>query len=136
MVTDPDGRRFTVVDTEAKSDPMRSITLACTDLKATTGSFSYQMFEKAYHADYWTSICGLTLLNSNNAEARLQMGNDGCVLAFVKRDSVAAGSGFGRIAFSCAAAELPDIEAKAKAKGTTVLTPLVSLDTPGKLFVI
>ena len=56
------------------------------------------------------------------------------MLHFVKRDSVVAGSGFGRVAFSCAAAELPDIEAKAKAKNTTVLTPLVSLDTPGGLF--
>lgn len=28
--------------------------------------------------------------------------------------------------------QLPDIEAKVKAAGGTILTPLVSLDTPGK----
>ena len=41
-------------------------------------------------------------------------------------------SAFGRIAFSCLSKELPDIEKKAKDTGNTILTPLVSLDTPGK----
>jgi hypothetical protein len=135
-VTDPDGRRFTVVDAKANGDPMHSIMLACTDLKATTGLFSYETLKILHYTDYWTSVCGLTLLDCNDAEARLQMANNGCILHFVKRNSVVAGSGFGRVAFSCAAAELPDIEAKAKVKDTTVLTPLVSLDTPGESFVI
>ena len=39
---------------------------------------------------------------------------------------------FGRIAFSCVSKELADIEKKAKDTGNTILTPLVSLDTPGK----
>ena len=41
-------------------------------------------------------------------------------------------SAFGRIAFSCLGNELPEIEKKAKDSGNTILTPLVSLDTPGK----
>lgn len=43
---------------------------------------------------------------------------------------------FGRIAFSCPSKELSvieaNVEAKAKALGGAVKTPLVSLDTPGK----
>ena len=39
---------------------------------------------------------------------------------------------FGRIAFSCPSSQLPTIEAKIKESNDTILTPLVSLDTPGK----
>jgi len=39
---------------------------------------------------------------------------------------------FGRIAFSCPRTELPTIEQAVKEAGHTILTPLVSLDTPGK----
>lgn len=39
---------------------------------------------------------------------------------------------YGRIAFSCISKDLPEIEQKAKDTGNTILTPLVSLDTPGK----
>lgn len=39
---------------------------------------------------------------------------------------------FGRIAFSCPSFELPLIEQEVKKTNGTILTPLVSLDTPGK----
>ncbi|XP_042686139.1 glyoxalase domain-containing protein 4 isoform X2 [Centrocercus urophasianus] len=42
------------------------------------------------------------------------------------------GTAFGRIAFSCAKEELPSIEALMKKENQKILTPLVSLDTPGK----
>ena len=38
----------------------------------------------------------------------------------------------GRIAFSLPSSELPGVEAKVKEAGGTILTPLISLDTPGK----
>ncbi len=41
-------------------------------------------------------------------------------------------SAFGRIAFSCPSNDLPSIEEKVKNAGNAILTPLVSLDTPGK----
>ena len=46
--------------------------------------------------------------------------------------SIDFASAFGRIAFSCSSKELPDIEKKARDTGNKILTPLVSLDTPGK----
>uniref|UniRef100_A0A2K5ICL9 Glyoxalase domain-containing protein n=1 Tax=Colobus angolensis palliatus TaxID=336983 RepID=A0A2K5ICL9_COLAP len=39
---------------------------------------------------------------------------------------------FGRIAFSCPQKELPDLEDLMKRENQKILTPLVSLDTPGK----
>ena len=39
---------------------------------------------------------------------------------------------FGRTAFSCPRLQLPEIERVNKDANQTILTPLVSLDTPGK----
>jgi len=39
---------------------------------------------------------------------------------------------YGRIAFSCPFDEQPRIEEKVKATNHKILTPLISLDTPGK----
>ncbi|KAJ8312286.1 hypothetical protein KUTeg_009659 [Tegillarca granosa] len=41
-------------------------------------------------------------------------------------------SAFGRIAFACPSDQLPGIEKQMKDEEQTILTPLVSLDTPGK----
>ena len=39
---------------------------------------------------------------------------------------------YGRIAFSCPFEEQPQIDEKIKATSHKILTPLISLDTPGK----
>lgn len=39
---------------------------------------------------------------------------------------------YGRIAFSCPFKEQPQIDEKIKATNHKILTPLISLDTPGK----
>ena len=39
---------------------------------------------------------------------------------------------FGRIAFSCPTSELKEIERKIKEANCKIITPLTSLDTPGK----
>lgn len=39
---------------------------------------------------------------------------------------------YGRIAFSCPFEEQPQIDEKIKATNHKILTPLISLDTPGK----
>jgi hypothetical protein len=39
---------------------------------------------------------------------------------------------YGRIAFSCPFEEQPQIDEKIKAMNHKILTPLISLDTPGK----
>ena len=42
------------------------------------------------------------------------------------------GTGFGRIAFACPGKQLPVIEKLMRDKNQTILTPFVSLETPGK----
>ncbi len=39
---------------------------------------------------------------------------------------------FGRIAFACPSSQLQPLESEVKAANRTILTPFVSLDTPGK----
>lgn len=46
--------------------------------------------------------------------------------------ALARGTGFGRIAFSAPAAQLEEIQSQMRSEGQTILTPLVTLDTPGK----
>ena len=38
----------------------------------------------------------------------------------------------GRVAFACPSSQLKGIEAAVKGAGHTILTPFISLDTPGK----
>uniref|UniRef100_A0A8D2IBX7 Glyoxalase domain containing 4 n=1 Tax=Urocitellus parryii TaxID=9999 RepID=A0A8D2IBX7_UROPR len=86
-----------------QSDPVLKVTLAVSDL------------QKSLH------YCINSLLSS---QCKLELqGIKGAV------DHAAA---FGRIAFSCPHKELPDLEDLMKKENQTILTPLVSLDTPGK----
>ncbi|XP_011855041.1 PREDICTED: glyoxalase domain-containing protein 4 [Mandrillus leucophaeus] len=48
------------------------------------------------------------------------------------KGAVEHAAAFGRIAFSCPQKELPDLEDLMKRENQKILTPLVSLDTPGK----
>ncbi len=42
------------------------------------------------------------------------------------------GRRYGRVAFSCSAEQLGEVQEEVQARGHTVLTPRVKLDTPGK----
>merc|ERR1712029_1110971 len=53
-------------------------------------------------------------------------------LILVSQPTVDHAKAQGRIAFSIPGADLPGVEAKVKEAKGTILTPLISLDTPGK----
>lgn len=56
-----------------------------------------------------------------------------CSLRLVQsKEPIDHAEAFGRIAFACPSSELKGIEAKMKEANTTILTPYISLDTPGK----
>ncbi len=75
----------------------------------------------------------MKLYEQNSDTALLGYGDGQCKLELVSlAQSVDHATGFGRIAFSCPRDELPEIEAKVKEAGHTIITPLVRLDTPGK----
>ena len=82
---------------------------------------------------YWSQTLGMTAGEKTAERALLSFGGDQASLELVKSaaplDRAAA---FGRSAFAVPTSELAGAEAQVRSEGGTVLTPLVTLETPGK----
>ncbi|XP_072314584.1 glyoxalase domain-containing protein 4 [Eucyclogobius newberryi] len=117
----PGGYPFYLIDKELPvGDPVQKVCLAVSDL------------QRAIH--YWT-LLGMKVVGTNEQKKSVLMGfaDTQCKLELrVCGPSVDHGTAFGRIAFSCPRDQLPDLEALMKKENQNILTPLVSLDTPGK----
>ena len=101
------------------SDPVKKISLGVSNLDKSL--------------DYWHRLLGMTVHEKTDTKATLGYDANQCKLELVQLEgAVDHATAFGRIAFACPFQELPSIESSAKAAGHTILTPLVSLDTPGK----
>ena len=101
------------------SDPVDKVSLGISDLNKSI--------------KYWHDLLGMKIYEQHSDTALLGYADDQCKLELVSvAEPVDHGTGFGRIAFSCPRDQLPEIEAKVKEEGHTVITPLVKLDTPGK----
>ena len=82
---------------------------------------------------YWHKLLGMTVFDQTDTKAVLGYDADKCKLELIQLEQpVDHATAFGRIAFSCPRDQLPAIERAVKEAGCTILTPLVSLDTPGK----
>ena len=82
---------------------------------------------------YWQNLLGMTVYEQSETKAVLGYDSDKCKLELIHLGCpVDHATAFGRIAFSCPSNQLPAIEHSVKEGGHTILTPLVSLDTPGK----
>lgn len=101
-------------------DPVDKISLGVSDL------------EKSMK--YWHELLGMKLYKQQSDRVLLGYGDDQCKLELLSLagQAVDHATAFGRIAFSCPRDELPHIQAKVKEAGHVIITPLVSLDTPGK----
>lgn len=101
------------------SDPVEKVALGVSDLSKSL--------------KYWHEVLGMKLYEQTSSAALLGYADDQIQLELVLLGQpVDHGTGFGRIAFSCPRDELPEIEARVKEAGHTIITPLVRLDTPGK----
>ncbi|XP_021346301.1 glyoxalase domain-containing protein 4-like isoform X1 [Mizuhopecten yessoensis] len=119
VVKSPDGYSFVLEDKECQGDPVQSVCLGCSDLSKSV--------------DFWSRLCGMKIYRQEDKSALLGFGDNQCKLELQDiGTSVDHATAFGRIAFSCPRTELPDIERKMKEAEQTILTPLISLDTPGK----
>ncbi|XP_053503249.1 glyoxalase domain-containing protein 4 [Ictalurus furcatus] len=118
----PGGYRFYLLNKDQPDcDPVQKITLAVSDL------------QRSVH--YWSSLLGMKVMEKSEEKKSVLMGfsDSQCKLELQDiRASVDHGTAFGRIAFSCPREQLPDLEALMKKENQKILTPLVSLDTPGK----
>ncbi|NWZ70007.1 GLOD4 protein, partial [Acrocephalus arundinaceus] len=118
----PGGYKFYLEDKEQlKEDPVWKVTLGVSDLQKSVS--------------YWSGLLGMKIFEKDEEKQRALLGyaDNQCKLELkAVGGAVDQGTAFGRIAFSCPKEELPNIEALMKKENQKILTPLVSLDTPGK----
>uniref|UniRef100_A0A250YBR0 Glyoxalase domain-containing protein 4-like protein n=1 Tax=Castor canadensis TaxID=51338 RepID=A0A250YBR0_CASCN len=102
-------------------DPVFKVTLAVSDLQKSL--------------NYWSNLLGMKIYEHDEKKQRALLGyaDNQCKLELQGiKGTVDHAAAFGRIAFSCPQKELPDLEDLMKREKQQILTPLVSLDTPGK----
>ncbi|KAK8771275.1 glyoxalase domain-containing protein 4-like [Amblyomma americanum] len=117
----PGGYRFVIKprDDVDRRDPVEEVVLASSDLARTVS--------------YWQGLLGMKMLERSDREAAFAYDDAQCRLRFrLSAAPIDRAKAYGRVAFECPAAELPDIEQRALAGGHQVLKPLTRLDTPGK----
>jgi len=117
----PGGYKFFVIDQPQPldRDPVISVAIGVSDMTKSL--------------QYWAGLLGMIVTSATLSTTSLSYNPvDQASLVLVKQLSVDHCKAAGRIAFSIPASQLPGIQDKMLAKNMTILTPLVSLDTPGK----
>ncbi|XP_076833590.1 glyoxalase domain-containing protein 4 [Brachyhypopomus gauderio] len=118
----PGGYHFYLLDQEQpESDPVQKVSLAVSDL------------QRSLH--YWSTLLGMKVMETSEERKSVLLGfsENQCKIELQDIGApVDHGTAFGRIAISCPREQLPDIEAVMIKENQKILTPLVSLDTPGK----
>lgn len=106
-------------DDMKRLDPVEEVVLASSNIARTVS--------------YWHDLLDMAVHERSEKAVTLSYGDAQCRLRFVlSAEPIDRAKAYGRLAFECPAAELPDIEKRALAAGHKVLTPLTRLDTPGK----
>lgn len=121
IVTAPGGYQFVLIDQPqpADRDPVLKVSLASSNLSATIA--------------YWNTLLGLQILEQTKNIAVFTFNRQQASVEF--RDiggPVDHAKAYGRIAFSIPTAQLEVLQKKMEDKKQKILTPLISLDTPGK----
>lgn len=113
----PDGYRFFIK--ESSDDRITRVSLASSSLKQSI--------------DYWNRLLSLDVYDTTAKTATLGYDPNQCKLELVDiGGEVRHEKAFGRIAFSCPEQQLSPLEEQLKKEKQKILTPLVSLETPGK----
>jgi len=121
VVQAPGGYKFFLVDEPQPTDkdPVEKVTLSSSNLANTL--------------EYWNGILGLKIFSQEKDKAVLGFSESQAKLEFLDIGKpVDHATAYGRIAFSVPAAEQPAIDKKIKEAERKILTPLITLDTPGK----
>ncbi|KAK5645318.1 hypothetical protein RI129_006618 [Pyrocoelia pectoralis] len=117
----PGGYKFFIKDEPQPTikDPIEKVTIACTSL--------------AKSLDYWNGILGLNIFEKSAKSASVGFKDSEAKLELTEIDEpINRAQAYGRIAFSCPFDQQPLIDEKIKKSNNKILTPLLSLDTPGK----
>jgi len=117
----PGGYKFFIIDLPQPKDrdPVTSVAIAVTNMTRSV--------------NYWADLLGMSVTSATLKTTSLSYNSSNqATLVLVSNTTVEHAKAAGRIAFSVPASKLPGIQEKMLAANTTILTPLVSLDTPGK----
>ncbi|CAH0390606.1 unnamed protein product [Bemisia tabaci] len=121
VVEAPGGYKFFLLNEEqpTNKDPVEKVTLASTDLKKSI--------------EYWNKTLGLKLYENDSSHAIVGFADDQAKLELKAiGEPINHATAYGRIAFSVPVKELQDIDKIIKSTNNKILTPLVTLPTPGK----
>jgi len=117
----PSGYKFIIVDQlqPKDRDPVMSVGISVSDMDRSS--------------KYWNGLLGMNIVKADEKEQILEFGSNQAQLFLHKIDgSVDHATAAGRIAFAIPGGELKGVESKVKEAGHTILTPYITLDTPGK----
>jgi len=121
VVEAPGGYKYFLIDEPQPSnkDPVEKVTLSSSNLARTLA--------------YWNEILGLKIFSQEKDKAVLGFAESQAKLEFQDIGKpIEHATAYGRIAYSVPKAEQPTIDEKIKETGHKILTPLITLDTPGK----
>uniref|UniRef100_A0A0A9XJN7 Glyoxalase domain-containing protein 4 n=1 Tax=Lygus hesperus TaxID=30085 RepID=A0A0A9XJN7_LYGHE len=121
----PGGYPFYIVNEPQprNSDPVVEVSMASSNLGNTIG--------------YWRDLLKAQVFSQTDNQAVVGFNKDRCKMRFVETTSpIDRGEAYGRIAFAVPGTELKVIQERMEAAKTTILTPYVKLDTPGKASVV
>ncbi|KAJ9590658.1 hypothetical protein L9F63_016329 [Diploptera punctata] len=121
VVEAPGGYKFYLINESQPKDkdPVEKVILASSNLQTSI--------------DYWNGILGLKIFDKSEKKVLLGFAEDQTKLELQDIGTkVEHAQAYGRIAFSCPYDQQPKIDEKIKASNHKILTPLISLDTPGK----
>lgn len=117
--TSPCGYIFYANNKISTKDPVIKIGLSVTNLKTSI--------------DYWNNLIGMKLYKEDEKTALLGFADDQCKLELIEIDEpIDHAEAMGRIAFSIESSCLQPLEQKMRDHNQSILTPYISLDTPGK----
>ncbi|XP_063907698.1 glyoxalase domain-containing protein 4 isoform X2 [Zophobas morio] len=116
----PGGYKFHIIDSPQPTDhPVEKVTLSSSNLSKSV--------------DYWNGILGLTIYNKTDKSVLLGFKDNEAKLELENIDGpVERAKAYGRIAFACPFDQQPAISKTIEEHKQPILTPLISLDTPGK----
>uniref|UniRef100_A0A1B0CGV8 Putative glyoxalase n=1 Tax=Lutzomyia longipalpis TaxID=7200 RepID=A0A1B0CGV8_LUTLO len=120
VLLSPDGYKFFIDAAESSTaDKVSKVTLHCTNLKRSL--------------DYWNGLLEMEINSQEERSALLSYAVNQAKLELKEiAEPLNRAKAYGRIAFAVPANIQPEIDRKIKANNETILTPLISLDTPGK----
>ncbi|XP_004524437.1 glyoxalase domain-containing protein 4 isoform X2 [Ceratitis capitata] len=121
ILTSPDGYKFFIIEEPQPedADPVLSTTLHSSNLSASK--------------QYWHELLNMQLVDEDSNVLTLSYGNNQASLKLkLLSEPINRAKAYGRIAFAVPLNVQPVIDTKIQAANGTILTPLITLDTPGK----